>query len=220
MNYKINETLEQLVAYFKVDSDAARAELKKVYDSVVYCVQDRVENGYSINDVYGAVGYYDGHFYGDVFGADNYCLDCPTYGDVCEANDVSSPDELEGFDERRLYLERDVDLYYRVKKSFASVVREFEEEVGELTSEQRDELQRVYEATKKTFESTAEEAHVYNVCGWSRATICYLDGHFSVELYVYGAGRAGYVDVPGVESIEDTDDAEWQCVLTLHIVEE
>lgn len=219
MNYKINETLEQVAAYFKVDTDAARAELKKVYDAVVYCVQDRVENGDSPNEVYGAVGYYNGHFYGDVV-ADNYCLDCPTYGDVPGVNDVSWVDELEGFDERRLYLERDVDLYYRVKKSFASVVREFEEEVGELTSEQRDELQRVYEATKKTFESTAEEAHVYDVCGQSRATICYLDGHFSVELYVYGAGRAGYVDVPGVESIEDTDDAEWQCVLTLHIVEE
>lgn len=220
MNYKFNETFEQFAAYFKVDTDAARAELKKVYDAVAYCVQDRVENGGSPNDVYGAVGYYDGRFYGDVFGADNYCLDCPTYGDVCEANDVSCVDELKGFDERTLYLERDVDLYYRVKKSFASVVREFEEEVGELTPEQRDELQRVYEATKKTFESAAEDSATVNLCEQSRATICYRDGRFSVEMFVPSFGRPEYVEVPGVDSIEDTDDAEWQCVVPLHIVEE
>lgn len=110
----------------------------------------------------------------------------------------------------------------QIKQSFENVVREFETEVAPLTETERAELRRVYDAASVALMNAVEKSLVHDAWLHSRANIYYLDGHFYADGWVstYGPACWDPFSIDGVEELEDTDDAAWNCVLTADYFEE
>lgn len=110
----------------------------------------------------------------------------------------------------------------QIKQSFENVVREFETEVAPLTETERAELRRVYDAASVALVNALDKSRVCDAWLHSRANIYYLDGRFYADGWVSAHGPFGWdhFSVEGVEELEDTDDAAWNCVLTADYFEE